>query len=65
MQSSRVCAICGGSFASTDAVVYLRGEDTLMHRSCCHLHPSCRCDESSWRSGAPRPDAAPEEATAA
>lgn len=46
MCSSQVCAICGRAFARTDAVIYLRAENILMHRSCCHLHPSCHCDEA-------------------
>ena len=46
MHFPRLCGICGGAFARTDAVVYLRAERILMHRSCCHLHPSCHCDES-------------------
>lgn len=47
MYSPRTCAICGGSFAQRDAVVYLRSEDVLMHRRCCHRHPSCHCEEWS------------------
>lgn len=45
MCSLPVCPVCGCSFVRTDAVIYLRAENILMHRSCCHLHPSCRCDE--------------------
>lgn len=66
MQSARPCAICGGSFSWTDAVIYLRAENVLMHRACCHLHPSCHCEESATPDApTPLPDAASEETAAA
>jgi hypothetical protein len=37
------CAICGEPVSATEAAVYLRMENALMHRACCHAHPSCHC----------------------
>jgi hypothetical protein len=40
MDSAPACAVCNGPFVRTDEVIYLGAEKALMHRSCCHRHPS-------------------------
>ncbi len=37
------CAVCGKPLLPTDATMYFRMENALMHRACCHAYPSCRC----------------------